>query len=69
MNMIKSIEVMDEVPLYQAPTVTTYTAGELLDLIGPVLAGGVSDGCDSVLDPNCSAGYYAPEDNSGERWA
>lgn len=31
-------------PVYQAPIITTYTAEELLDIVGPVQAGGSDQG-------------------------
>lgn len=54
------------VPVYQTPTVTTYTANELMNLIGPVEAGSHNPGDDCILDfCGNEAGYYAPEANEG----
>lgn len=57
---------MEEMPVYQAPSVTTYTASDLMNLIGPIHAGSVSPDCDDVLG-NCGAGYYAPEDDDSAK--
>lgn len=53
-----------EAPFYQPPVITTYTAGELLDLIGPVQAGTTDQMNDNILD----VGYYAPETEENQRF-
>lgn len=38
MNTTINAQPQSEMPIYQAPTITTYTAEELLDIVGPVCA-------------------------------
>lgn len=57
-----------DVPTYQTPTVTTYTADELLSLIGPVYASGDKDhiGEDDFLgwaDPTGGT-WFSSQDHS-----
>lgn len=39
MNTTNSNHSVEEKPVYQTPTITTFTAAELLEIIGPVHAG------------------------------
>jgi len=39
MNTTNDKPAVEEKPVYQAPTITTFTAADLLDIIGPVHAG------------------------------
>ena len=65
MNATKNEHERIDPPIYQSPTITTYTSDQLLDLIGPVQAG--STGGDDNLLGIPGVGYYAPEDDGGER--
>lgn len=51
--------------VYEQPSITTYTAEQLLELIGPVQAGSDPGGTDNFLGAANSngSGYYAPEEN------
>lgn len=43
MNSVNNSQNLEAMPLYLAPTITTYTADELLDMVGPVQAGSHGD--------------------------
>lgn len=53
------------VPGYQRPSITTYTAADLLSLVGPAQAGPSTTNEDNFLSP--PTGYYAPEDDDDAR--
>lgn len=54
MNGINNNQPLNEMPIYQAPTITTFNAEELLDIIGPVQASANDQGDMGPMGPTGS---------------